>query len=90
MWDNVLPGLARLISPVMPTINPAPKSGAALANLVTDPALERVSGKYFPSHSRWREAASSDASYDVARARALWEESVRWSALSPGESPLSA
>jgi hypothetical protein len=44
---------------------------------VLDPALERVSGKYFPSHSRWTEARSSEASYDEAAAAALWEHSVR-------------
>jgi len=90
IWDNLLPGLARVLTPVMPTINPAPKSGAALARLVADPAFEGVSGKYFPSHSRWREAASSDASYDRERARALWEASVRWSGLAAGDSPLSS
>ena len=89
IWNQVLPGLARLVSPVVPTINPAPKAGAALARLVTDPALARVTGKYFPSHSRWREAVSSDASYDVARARALWEASVRMTKLRPDESALA-
>jgi NAD(P)-dependent dehydrogenase (short-subunit alcohol dehydrogenase family) len=88
VWNRVLPGVARALSPVLPTINPAPKSGAALAGLVTDPALAGTTGRYFPSHSRWREAASSDASYDAPRARALWEESVRWTGLAPGESPL--
>ena len=75
---------------LIPEINPAPKSGAALAELVLDPALERVSGKYFPSHARWREAPSSDASYDAERARELWEASVRDDGLAPGESPLRA
>jgi hypothetical protein len=88
VWNRILPGVARAVSPVLPTINPAPKSGAALAKLVVDPALVGVSGKYFPSHARWREAASSDASYDAARAGALWEESVRLCGLTPGESPL--
>jgi NAD(P)-dependent dehydrogenase (short-subunit alcohol dehydrogenase family) len=88
VWDRVLPGLARVLSPVLPTINPAPKSGAALARLVTDPTLERVTGKYFPSHSRWNEAASSDASYDRERQRELWDASVRMGRLAAGESPL--
>ena len=88
VWYRVLPGLARALTPVVAGINPAPKAGAALARLVLDPAIARVSGKYFPSHTRWREAPSSDASYDVARARALWEESVRMTRLLPGESPL--
>jgi len=85
-WNRVLPVAARLLSPVLPTINPAWKSGRALARLVADPALGGVSGKYFPSHTRWHEAPSSDASYDAERARALWEASVRMSGLEPGES----
>ena len=36
----MLPGLARAISPVMPSITPAGKAGAALARLVTDPTLD--------------------------------------------------
>ena len=88
VWFRILPGLARLLTPVVAGINPASKAGPALARLVLDPTLARVSGKYFPSHTRWREAPSSDASYDVARARALWEESVRMTRLLPGESPL--
>ena len=87
-WYRVLPGLARILTPFVAGINPAPKAGAALARLVVDPTLARVSGKYFPSHTRWREAPSSEASYDVARASALWEESVRMTRLLPGESPL--
>jgi hypothetical protein len=47
-----------------------------------------VSGKYFPSHTRWREAASSVASYDLERARALWEASVGMVGLTRAESPL--
>jgi len=88
VWDRILPGVARVLTHVVPNINPAPKAGGALARLVLDPALARVSGKYFPSHTRWREAPSSDASYDVDRARALWEESVRMTGLTSRESPL--
>ncbi len=88
IWNRILPGVARVLTLVVPTINPAPKAGGALAQLVVAPALANVSGKYFPSHTRWREAPSSDASYDVDRARLLWEESVRMSQLTPEESPL--
>ncbi len=88
LWNRVLPGMARVLSPVVAGINPAPKAGAALARLVLEPALASVSGKYFPSHTRWREAPSSDASYDADRARVLWEESVRMTRLTPEESPL--
>ena len=88
IWNRLLPGVARVLTLAVPTINPAPKAGAALAQLVLDPALASASGKYFPSHARWREAPSSDASYDPERARLLWEESVRMTRLTPEESPL--
>jgi NAD(P)-dependent dehydrogenase (short-subunit alcohol dehydrogenase family) len=89
LWNHVGPGLARVLSPRYPTINPAPKSGAALAHLVLDPTLERSSGGYYPSHSRWAKAPSSKASYDEARARRLWEASLRMAGVTPGESPLA-
>jgi NAD(P)-dependent dehydrogenase (short-subunit alcohol dehydrogenase family) len=88
IWDWILPGVARVLSLRYPTINPAPKSGAALARAVLDPALERRSGHYYPSHSRWREAPSSDLSYDVGKAGELWQASLRMTRLAPGESPL--
>ena len=88
VWNRILPGIARALSPVVAGINPAPKAGRALATLVTDPALADTSARYFPSHTRWHAAPSSDASYDVERARALWEESVRLAGLTPDESPL--
>jgi len=81
--------VARMLSSVVPTINPAWKAGHALVQLVTDPALADVSGKYFPSHARWREAPSSDASYDQDHARALWETSVRMTGLTRDESVLA-
>jgi NAD(P)-dependent dehydrogenase (short-subunit alcohol dehydrogenase family) len=89
VWDRVLPAVAGALTAFVPTINPAPKAGGALANLIVDPSLAQVTGKYFPSHARWREAASSDASYDVARAGALWAESVRMTGLTPQESPVA-
>jgi NAD(P)-dependent dehydrogenase (short-subunit alcohol dehydrogenase family) len=89
VWDRVLPGMARVLTHVLPSINPPEKSGAALARLVLDPGLADVTGEYFPSHTRWRSAPSSDASYDIAPARALWDESVRLTRLAPGESPLA-
>ncbi len=88
IWDRILPAAARLLTPVLPGINPADKAGGALARMVLDPGLEHVSGKYFPSHTRWREAPSSPASYDIAQAHALWEESVRMTGLTGQESPL--
>jgi hypothetical protein len=88
IWDRVLPGIARVLTPIVPHISTAQKSGQALARLVLDPTLEGVSGKYFPSHTRWQAAPSSNASYDLEQARILWEESVRATGLTPEESPL--
>jgi light-dependent protochlorophyllide reductase len=90
VWYRILPAVARALSPVLPTINPANKAGAALARLVTDPTLAGVSGQYFPSHARWRPAASSDASYDLQRARELWDASAVMTRLTAAESPLVA
>ncbi len=85
VWNNVLPVLTYF----MTTVNTAERSGSALAEKTLDPSLERVSGKYFPSHTRFGEGASSDDSYDTARARELWELSVRLTDLSPEDSPLA-
>jgi light-dependent protochlorophyllide reductase len=48
-------------------------SGAAMAQLVLDPALEDVTGKYFRGKD---EATSSKESYDLGKAAELWEASV--------------
>jgi NAD(P)-dependent dehydrogenase (short-subunit alcohol dehydrogenase family) len=88
IWLRVGPPLARFATRLTPTINPADKAGEALARLVVDPSLERISAKYFPSHARWGEAPSSEASYDHARAAALWDASVRLTRLTAAESPL--
>ncbi len=88
IWDYAGPPLGALLSAFVPSISTMAKSGAALATMVTDPALARATGKYFPSHSRWREAPSSADSCDAARARALWDASVRMTGLTAAESPL--
>jgi NAD(P)-dependent dehydrogenase (short-subunit alcohol dehydrogenase family) len=84
IWNRVLPILVYLV----PTVNTAERAGSALAELVLDPDLERASGRYFPSHTRYREAPSSEESYDAERAAALWDASVRLCGLSKDESPL--
>jgi NAD(P)-dependent dehydrogenase (short-subunit alcohol dehydrogenase family) len=89
IWEHVLPALTRPLAAFVPGISTAKKSGAALAKLVLDPALADASPKYFPSHTRWREARSSKDSYDASRWRTLWEASVRMTKLTPSESPLS-
>ncbi len=88
IWDWILPGVAYVLSPMFPTINPVWKSGKALARLVTDPKLKQISGKYFPSYSKWQEAPSSEASYDVELARELWQKSIDMTKLKTKESPL--
>ena len=83
LWDRVFPVLR-----VLPRVNSAKTSGNALAELVLDPDLEAVSGRYFPSHTRFRAAPSSKASYDEARAAQLWEASAALTGLTADESVL--
>ena len=89
VWHRILPTIASVLTSVFPSISTADQSGRALARLVWDPALASTSGRYFPSHTRWADAPSSDESREVARARALWEESVHMTRLTPDESPLA-
>jgi hypothetical protein len=49
-------------------------SGAALARLITDPALASTNGKYFEG---MREIRSSVDSYDEGRAAELWQGSAK-------------
>jgi len=81
VWNWVLPGIAAAVAPFFPAVSTARRSGRDLARMVMDPALEKTTGKYFPSHTRWREAPSSTESYDRARAEALWDASLRMSRL---------
>lgn len=60
-------------------------SGAAMARLVLDPALEGVSGRYFHVHA---EAPSSRESHDRQRARELWDVSVAMVRLAAEEAQL--
>ena len=89
IWNWVLPGVTRVLNPFLPGLSTLGLSGPALARMVLDPALDGVSGKYFPSIARWREAPSSVDSYDSERARELWQASARMTGLSPGESPIA-
>lgn len=86
-WNNV----GRALVPVLraaglPFSTPA-RSGAALARVAADPALEGVSGRYWEIG---HEARSSAESYDEARARALWDDSARLAGLRRDEAPLAA
>jgi NAD(P)-dependent dehydrogenase (short-subunit alcohol dehydrogenase family) len=89
IWDWIGPGLAFGASLLTPKIHTASQSGADLARMVQDASLEKVTGRYFPSHSRWQDARSSEESYDTARAAGLWDASVRLASLQPSESPLA-
>ena len=88
VWENVLPLIARGISPFVAGINTAEAAGQAMARVALDPELEKTSSLYFPSHSKWEQAPSSKESYDEAKAAALWEASVEMTNLRPAESPL--
>lgn len=56
--------------------------GSALARLILDPSLNRVTGKYFDG---LEEIQSSDESYDEKKATELWESSAELVKLSPQE-----
>jgi len=77
--EHVLPHLRWLLRRVLtPNVHTLEESGGSLAWLATAPELSNTTGKYFDQ----REAIpSSEESYDVARADALWEDSVALTAL---------
>ena len=74
IWNFVMPKvlpLMRLL--ITENIHTPEASGAALARLITDPALASTNGKYFEG---MREIRSSVDSYDASRAAELWESSA--------------
>jgi hypothetical protein len=81
MWNYVLPRLTWAI----PFASTLEKSGAAYARLITDPKLENISGKYF---HEMKEIPSSTDSYDLTKARDLWETSIKLSGLKASETIL--
>ena len=61
-------------------------SGAGLAKIAADPSYAHCSGKYIQSNDgSLVEARSSKMSYDVGRARKLWEDSRQLTKLQPDE-----
>ena len=80
-WRYVLPALR----PFVPNVNSAARSGRSLANMVTDPRFERISGKYFQGS---RDVPSSKDSYDPVIATELWESSASMVKLAPDETIL--
>ncbi|GAB2589461.1 SDR family NAD(P)-dependent oxidoreductase [Spirosoma areae] len=73
-WRNVFPILR-----LFPNVGSVQTSGPLLAQLVSDPAFADVTGKYFYFYhaNDRREKPSSPESYDLAKARDLWETSER-------------
>ncbi len=80
-WNVFLP----LLRPMMPGVKSPDASGKALARLVLDPSLEKISGKYFDG---MEERASSQESYDQQKAQELWETSAELVKLQPTETIL--
>lgn len=74
-WRRILP----LLNERVPGVHSYRVSGANLAYLVDDPALERVSGRYFVDR---KPAQSSAESYDKAKAQRLWQQSAELVGLS--------
>lgn len=81
LWEQLGPSFGRLASRLTPMVNTVDAAGEAMARIATDPALERSSANYFPSHTHFSMAPSSEASYDEERAAELWERSVTWTGL---------
>jgi light-dependent protochlorophyllide reductase len=80
-WRFVLPALR----PFVPNVNSVARSGKSLANMVTEPRFEGISGKYFQGT---RAVPSSKDSYDPAMAAELWESSAAMVGLTPDETIL--
>jgi len=80
-WRFVLPALR----PFVPNVNSVARSGRSLANMVTEPRFERISGKYFQGT---RDVPSSKDSYDPAMASELWQSSAAMVKLAPDETIL--
>lgn len=83
-WNYILPVIRPIARFFMP-INSVNESGQALARLVLDPTLERISGKYY---SGLKEEPSSKESYDSQKAFELWESSASLVKLTREETPL--
>lgn len=82
VWNHVLPKILPLLRRVLfANIHTPAESGAALARLVTNPALAATSGKYFEGR---QEIRASSESYDEARARELWQASLTLTGMGAG------
>jgi len=77
VWRYVMPVLTLRSE----NINTPRQSGRALARLITDPALEDVSGRYWAGT---REIESSTDSHDPTKAQDLWQTSLSLTGLEQG------
>jgi NAD(P)-dependent dehydrogenase (short-subunit alcohol dehydrogenase family) len=82
VWRRGLP----LFKWALPTMHSPSSSGQSLARLILDTTLEKISGRYFSGRE---ERASSQESYDRARAQELWDESAALVQLRPDETIFS-
>lgn len=78
MWSMLGP----LVTPFIANANSVAKSGKVLAQLLCDPHLESVTGKYFIG---LKESGSSKTSYDVSLATDLWDTSIELAAVTSDE-----
>jgi len=82
--------LARFVFPAFARVRAnagrADSSGRALARLVLDPELEQATGRYY---DRLEAVASSEESYDQAKAAELWRVSAELVQLTPEETALA-
>jgi hypothetical protein len=85
-WNYILPVIRPIWRFFMP-IYSVNESGRALARLVLDSALEKVTGKYY---SGLKEVPSSQESYDLKKAFELWETSASLVKLNLAETLLPA
>lgn len=85
-WRNIFPVLR-----LFPGVGSVQTSGLLLATLTTDPAFASQTGKYVYFHrpGDMREKRSSPTSYDLVKARDLWETSERLSGLAERVRPAS-
>jgi light-dependent protochlorophyllide reductase len=76
LWRFLMPALTLASA----KINTPRQSGRALARLVTDPALEGISGRYWLGA---KQGSSSSDSHDAAKAGDLWQTSAELAGLEP-------
>lgn len=78
----IMRGFSRVMGVISGKPSSSVKSGAILASLITEPALDTMSGKYL---DRGKDIKSSPLSYNKDNARELWETSMELSKLSQSE-----